>query len=89
MSSEGDGTKQIKPVSTDLKGRKPFGLAKSELAGSRSETVLSHVHRTGGHQVDGINPANVHTTARSTHYASKASAEHRARERSQPYPGKR
>jgi len=61
-----DGTKQIKGVSTELKSRKPMPLGKSEVAGSRSETIHSHIHRTGGHQVDGVDPRNVHSTARST-----------------------
>jgi len=85
-----DSTKAIKGVNTAPKGRSPMPLGKSEAPGSRTEVIRSHVHRTSGHEVHGINPANVHSSARSTHYASKASADHRARERSQPYPaGKR
>jgi hypothetical protein len=59
MSSEGEGTKQIKGVDTNHKGRKPMSLGRTEVAGARSETILESKRPTGEPR-HGIDPGKVH-----------------------------
>jgi hypothetical protein len=83
-----DSTKSIRGVDTTPKGREPRQLGRAQVAGGHSEVIRPH-KTADGQDVMGTPAGMENTSARTRHYTHPEAAAHRARERSQPYPGKR
>jgi hypothetical protein len=76
-----DGTSEIKGTNYAPQTRGPRQMGKSLVAGGTSE-VIGESQYPNGDTRHGINPANVHTSARDQHYTHPDGVAHRARERS-------
>jgi hypothetical protein len=77
------GTREIKGVDVNPRGRDPRRMGHAEIAGGHVETILSGKYADGQDR-HGINPDNVHRTAGAQTYADGAA--YRAEHRSAPYP---
>ena len=81
------GTRDIRGVDTNPKGREPMKLGRKEVAGSTTETILTSNYGDGQVRA-GINPDNVNSGG-SKGYNDAASKTYRESLRGTPYPGQK